>query len=305
MQNPESRPPLRLGTRGSPLAIAQARLVAGALGNVAVAIHAIESRGDKVLDRPLAEIGGKALWTKELDGSLLSGEIDFAVHSMKDVETQLAPGIAIAAVLPRADPRDRLVGADGLGGIRKGAVVGTSSPRRAAQLLNRRPDLQIVMLRGNVGTRLRQVEEGKVAATFLAAAGLERLGMDVGTPLDLDGWLPASAQGIIGITCRADDAATLATLAEIDHAGTMRALLTERAVLEGLGGSCHTAIAIHARELHGEIELQAEWLSPDGRERLTGRKTGSDDPRALGLSLAADLLAQSSSELRASLEGTR
>src|SRR4051794_30241041 len=202
--------PLRLGTRGSPLALWQANMVADALrtihgfGHDAIEIVPIRTTGDQVQDRVLAEIGGKALWTKELDRALLAREIDFAVHSMKDVETIRPPEIAIAAMPPRADTRDRLIGAESLAALPPNARVGTSSPRRAAQVRRARPDAQILLFRGNVDTRLRKLAEGEADATLLAAAGLERLGRnDIGTPLnDL---LPAPAQGAVGVEARADD----------------------------------------------------------------------------------------------------
>lgn len=300
--------PIRLGTRASPLAMAQAHMAAAALCAAhglpaeAVAIDAVQTVGDKVLDRPLAEIGGKALWTKELDGALLEGRIDFAVHSMKDVETELAQGIRLAAVLERADPRDRLVGAARLDDLPEGAIVGTSSPRRTAQLLNRRPDLKVEVLRGNVQTRLKAISEGRAAATFLAAAGLDRLGLSEGSLLSIDDWLPAASQGIVGMTCRTDDARTIALLSAVNHAPSMAWLLAERAVLEGLGGSCHTSVAVHARG-GDTLELKAELLSPDGRDRVDGGLSGpASDPRALGLALAAELLARATPAIRASLE---
>ena len=300
--------PLRLGTRASPLAMAQAHMAAAAiraahgLPAAAIAIDAVQTVGDKVLDRPLAEIGGKALWTKELDGALIEGRIDFAVHSMKDVETELASGIRLAAVLERADPRDRLVGAARLADLPPGAVVGTSSPRRTAQLLNRRPDLKVAVLRGNVQTRLKAIADGRAAATFLAAAGLDRLGIAEGSLLPLDDWLPAASQGIVGMTCRADDARTLALLAAVNHAPSMAWLVAERAVLEGLGGSCHTSVAVHAT---GEttLALKAELLSPDGGDRVDATLAGpASDARSLGLALAEALLARATPAIRASLE---
>ncbi len=300
--------PLRLGTRGSPLALAQSRMVAAALkashrlSDDAIALTVVQTLGDRVQDRPLAEIGGKALWTKELDGALLNGEIDFAVHSMKDVETVLAAGVALAAVLPRADPRDRIVGATSIAAIPPGATVGTSSPRRQAQLRNRRPDLAVVLLRGNVETRLRHVSEGRVAATFLAAAGLDRLTIEAGHTLPIDDWLPAASQGVVGITCRADDVATLALLRAIDDAETMTCLKAERAVLEALGGSCHTSVAAHA-SLSGSLTLRAELLSPDGRDSISATRTSTDgDPAALGQAVAAELLAAATPAIRRSLE---
>lgn len=298
--------PLRLGTRASPLALAQSRLVCAALEARhgftpdRIRIVPVETTGDRVQDRPLAEIGGKALWTKELDRALLTGEVDFAVHSMKDVETALPPGIALAGVLERADPRDRLVGAESLEQIAQGALVGTSSPRRAAQLLNRRPDLRVTSLRGNVDTRLRQIAEGKLAATFLAAAGLERLGKAVGTALPLEEWLPAASQGIVGITCRADDGATRDLFEAVTHGPSLTSLLAERAVLEGLGGSCSTAVAVHAMA-GAKIRLTAQLFSPDGRERVEVSAFEEGDPRDLGLALAQDLLSRATPAIRASL----
>ncbi|TPE63698.1 hydroxymethylbilane synthase [Sandaracinobacter neustonicus] len=299
-----SNSPLRLGTRGSPLALAQANLVAAALAGAGahdVQIIPVQTMGDRVQDRPLAEIGGKALWTKELDRALIEGEIDLAVHSMKDVETRLAPGIALAAVLPRADPRDRLIGAATLADLPAGAVIGTSSPRRVAQLLHQRPDLQVVSLRGNVATRLQAIADGRVAATFLAAAGLDRLGIEAGAGLPLDEWLPAAAQGIVGMTCRAGDTDVAALLTMVNHAPSFAALRAERAVLEGLGGSCHTAVAAHA--VPGDVmQLRADLFSPDGRDRIVASSSGSGDPRELGLALAAQLMARATPAILASLE---
>ncbi|MGL6042616.1 MAG: hydroxymethylbilane synthase [Sandaracinobacteroides sp.] len=300
-------PPFRLGTRASPLAMAQAHMVAAALAQAralpgdAILICPMQTVGDRIQDRPLAEIGGKALWTKELDRALLQDDIDFAVHSMKDVETTLAPGICLAAVLPRADPRDRLIGADSLASIPPGATVGTSSPRRAAQLRNRRPDLQTVSLRGNVETRMRHISEGRAAATFLAAAGLDRLGIDAGVTLDMDSWIPAASQGIVGMTARADDLRVLELLGLVNHAPSMTCLLAERALLEGLGGSCHTSVAAHARIVGTGLLLTAELLSPDGQDRVDGHLSGTD-PRAVGLELAALLIARATPAIRASLE---
>ena len=225
---------LKLGTRGSPLAVAQAQMTAAALEaahGVTVEIVTIVTTGDRVQDRPLAEIGGKALWTKELDAALLDGRIDIAVHSMKDVETRLASGIVIAAMLPRADVRDRLIGAGSLEALRQNATIGTSSPRRAAQLRALRPDVQVTMFRGNVATRLAKLEAGEVDATLLAAAGLDRLGIDVGHAVSLDQMLPAPSQGAVGITARADDHTTLALLGAVDDAATSACVRLERGFL--------------------------------------------------------------------------
>lgn len=308
--------PLRLGTRGSPLALAQARMAAEALARTggseppAVETVVIQTTGDRVQDRPLAEIGGKALWTRELDRALLAGEVDAAVHSMKDVETRLVPGLVLAAVLPRADVRDRLIGADSIAALPGGAKVGTSSPRRAAQLRHRRPDVEPVLLRGNVETRLRAVAEGRVVATFLAAAGLERLGIDEGRPLALDDWLPAASQGVVGITCRADDIRVRDRLALFDHAPTHLCLRAERALLDRLGGSCHTAVAVlatavcrdRAGSAFSHLHLRAELLCPDGTDSIRDRLDGPPDaPEALGHALADRLLARATPAILASL----
>ena len=281
--------PLRIGTRGSPLALVQARLVAEALraahdwDEEAVALVPITTSGDVIQDRPLAEVGGKALWTKELDACLAEGRTDFSVHSMKDVETIRPTTFAIAAMLERADTRDRLIGAESIEALPRGAVVGTSSPRRTAQLLARRPDLETVSIRGNVQTRLAKVARGEVDATLLAAAGLDRLGIDEGVPLDL---LPAPAQGAIGVEIRADRDDLRALLSAIDHAPTHAAVKAERAFLAALGGDCHSAVAALARD----GVLRAEILSSDGSEVQAGEGEPAE--------LAGRLLAAASPALR-------
>src|SRR4051812_18419326 len=205
---------LKLGTRGSPLALAQARKVASAIESAQrwpdgyVEIVPIKTTGDQIQDRPLAEIGGKALWTKELDRALLAGEVDFCVHSMKDVESLRPKAIHIAAVRPRGDVRDRIIGADSIDALKPGAIVGTSSPRRAAQLLRLRPDLRIVPLRGNVETRLKKIADGEIEATLLAAAGLKRLDIDAGTAIPTEILLPAPGQAVIAVECRTNDTMT-------------------------------------------------------------------------------------------------
>jgi hydroxymethylbilane synthase len=271
-----ARSRLIIGSRGSPLALAQARMVAGALEHAhgwdsgSVEIVSVRTSGDRIQDRPLAEVGGKALWTKELDLALLAGETHCSVHSMKDVESERPDSLLIAAMLPRADVRDRLIGAASIGALPRGACVGTSSPRRAAQLKRLRPDLQIVSIRGNVDTRLAKRAAGEVDATLLAAAGLDRLGRgDVGVAIELDELLPAPSQGAIGIECRADDAATAALLKVIDHADTHQAVRTERAFCRALGGTCHSPVAALARVEGGEIAFACEILSEDGREQLS------------------------------------
>ena len=269
------RLPLRLGTRGSPLALAQARMVKAALlaaepgldeGSVEIVV--VSTQGDRIQDRTLAEIGGKGLFTEEIEAGLLGGTLDLAVHSMKDMPTALPAGLVISAVLPRADPRDALIarGPRSIAELPKGAVVGTASLRRQAQLRAVRPDLVVVPLRGNVQTRLRKLDAGEVQATFLAMAGLIRLGLEevVSAALAPEEMLPAVAQGAIGIECRADDGPMLDLLARINDAPTMTSISAERAFLGALDGSCRTPIAALA-ELRGpELRLRGLVASPDG-----------------------------------------
>lgn len=263
--------PIRIGTRGSPLALTQARLVAEALreahnwGPELIEIVPMTTTGDMVQDRPLAEVGGKGLWTKELDRALLEGRTDLSVHSMKDVETIRPAQFTIAAMLPRADICDRLLGAESIAALPPWARVGTSSPRRAAQLLARRPDLNIVPFRGNVATRIRKLEMGEADATLLAAAGLDRLGHpEIGSALH--DFLPAPAQGAIGIEVLASNRRLAATVHAIDHRATSICVATERALLEGLGGTCRSPVAALAEVEGDQIRLRAEILTPDGKE---------------------------------------
>ena len=266
---------LKLGTRGSPLALAQARKVATAIeasqcwpaGHVEI-VTAMTT-GDAVQDRPLAEIGGKALWTKELDQALLKGDVDFCVHSMKDVESERPGEIHIASIPLREDVRDRLIGARSIEDLPQGAKVGTSSPRRAAQLLSLRPDLRIVPFRGNVETRLRKVEAGEVDATLLAAAGLRRLGMmDVGVAIPVEILLPAPGQGALGLECRTGDARTQSILTTVNNQITYSAVMVERAFTRALGGSCHSPVAALALLDDGKLHLRAQIFSEDGQEMI-------------------------------------
>ena len=265
----------RLGTRGSPLAMIQARKIASAL-EVAerwpaghVEIVPIKTSGDRISDRPLAEVGGKGLWTKELDSALLAGDVDFNVHSMKDVEVVRPAMIRLAAIRPRVYLQDKLIGADSLDELKKGAVVGTSSPRRAAQLLAARPDLKIVPIRGNVDTRLKKLEAGEVDATILSAAGLHRLRLDhIGSPIPLDIMLPAPGQGALGVECRADDSDCVHSLKMLDDSESRCAVMAERAFARALGGSCYSPVAALATVERMQVHLRAEILSPDGKERV-------------------------------------
>jgi len=301
---------LKLGTRASPLAMVQAEEVRDRMCAVhgwdkaQVELVPVTASGDKVLDRPLAEIGGKALWTKELDAWLAEGAIDASVHSLKDVETVRPDIFTLGAILERADKRDRLIGADSIATLPPGAKVGTSAPRRAAQLLNQRPDCEVVMFRGNVATRLAKLAAGEAAATFLAAAGLERLGEDgVGHPLDVDSWLPAPSQGAIAVECRSDDDKTQSFLAALDHMPSRAEVLAERALLLALGGTCHSSIAVNCDYAGGELAMRAVLFSPDGAERVEGEarfEAGDETAPAL---LAQDLLARSSAAIRNLFEG--
>jgi hydroxymethylbilane synthase len=268
---------LKLGTRGSPLALAQARKVAAAIDTAQrwpdgyIEIVTITTTGDKVQDRPLAEIGGKGLWTKELDRCLLAGEVHFCVHSMKDVESVRPEGIHIAAVRPRGDVRDRLIGAESIDALKPGAVVGTSSPRRKAQLLRLRPDLKIVPLRGNVETRLRKVEAGEVDATLLASAGLKRLGIEVGTSIPTEVILPAPGQAVIGMECRANDITTQSVLSTVNNQITFSCVAAERAFTRALGASCASPVAAFAVLEDGDLRIRAQLFSDDGSEMIEDR----------------------------------
>ncbi len=269
---------LVIGTRSSPLAMIQTETAAGLLRAAhpeledVLEIDAVKTTGDLVLDRPLSEIGGKGLFTKELDRALMDRRIDLAVHSMKDLETWLPEGMAIGCVLPRADPRDAFISlhVKQLADLPHGARVGTASLRRKAILLNMRPDLDVDIIRGNVQTRLGKLAAGEFDATFLALAGLDRLGQrDVATQiLSPEEFLPACAQGAIGITCRSDDERTLDYLRALDHAPTRSAVMCERAMLDALDGSCHTPIAGLAEIEDDQIRLRGLVARPDGSEVL-------------------------------------
>lgn len=302
MPMPSPQHPMRIGTRGSPLALAQAyetrdRLMsAHGLPLEAFEIDVIQTSGDRVQDRALSEIGGKGLFTKEIEEKLTDGRIEIAVHSMKDMPTVLPEGLIIPCLLPREDVRDAFVSHlhRAIGDLPEGAVVGSSSLRRRAQLLNRRPDLKVVEFRGNVQTRLRKLSEGVAEATFLACAGLRRLGQDdlAERAISPDQMLPAVAQGAIGIECRADDADTRALLDAIHDVPTAQRLAGERAFLAGLDGSCRTPIAGLA-EIDGDrLLFRGEIIRPDGTEALTIERSG-------GLADGAEMGADAARELRA------
>jgi hydroxymethylbilane synthase len=295
--------PLRIGTRGSPLALAQAhearlRLAAvHGLPELAFRIVVIKTTGDRVLDRPLKEIGGKGLFTREIEDALLDGGIDIAVHSMKDMPTLQPGGLVLDTYLPREDVRDAFVSpvAARLADLPQGAVVGSSSLRRRAQVKLRRPDLEVVEFRGNVQTRMKKLGEGVAAATFLAMAGLNRLNLAevARSAIAPEEMLPAVAQGAIGIERRSGDGATAELLAPIHHGPTGARLAAERAFLAGLDGSCETPIAGLAVLDGGALWLRGEILRPDGSEVISGEVRGPvAEGAALGAGLAAQLLAR-------------
>ncbi|GHC37553.1 porphobilinogen deaminase [Gemmobacter nanjingensis] len=304
---PTPAEPLKIGTRGSPLALAQAhetrdRLMAAfGLPEDAFRIVVIKTTGDDSVliaaDRPLKEIGNKGLFTKEIEEALLSGGIDIAVHSMKDMPVAQPGGLILDCYLPREDVRDAFVSATatGIADLPQGARVGSSSLRRRAQLKARRPDLEVVEFRGNVQTRMKKLTDGVASATFLAMAGLNRLGMAhvARSAIEPEDMLPAVAQGAIGVERRLNDPRTEAMLAALHHAPTGLRLAAERAYLAALDGSCETPIAGLALLDGADLWLRGEILRPDGSQTITGAIRGpASDGAALGRQLAADLLAQ-------------
>ena len=302
-ERPTPASPLRIGTRGSPLALAQAyetraRLAAAFdLPHEAFEIVVIKTTGDKVLDRPLKEIGGKGLFTREIEEDLLSGAIDIAVHSMKDMPVLQPEGLLLDCYLPREDVRDAFVSLefDSLDALPAGTKVGSSSLRRRAQLTARRPDLEVVEFRGNVQTRMKKLEDGVAGATFLAQAGLNRLGMaDVArSAISPEDMLPAVAQGAIGIERRANDPRTAEMLATIHDRDTGIRLAAERAFLAGLDGSCETPIAGLAEIDGPTLRLRGEILRPDGSEVLSeDRSAPIAEAAKLGADMARDLRAR-------------
>tara|TARA_R110002033_G_scaffold22592_13_gene54351 strand:- start:3616 stop:4569 length:954 start_codon:yes stop_codon:yes gene_type:complete len=298
--------PLRIGTRQSPLAMAQATMVSNALQSVhgwrpdQVELVPMIASGDKILDRSLAELGGKALWTKELDRALGNGEIDCAVHSMKDVETIRPDTFIIAAMLERADVHDRLIGAESIEALAEHAVVGTASPRRKAQLLQQRPDLDIRLIRGNVQRRLQKIADGEYDATLLAAAGLKRLDMeDVGSNIPDDVMLPAPAQGAVGVEVRTDDSQIRRLMHAISSTNTFRAVTAERLFLERLTADCHSPVAALATIDGATVHLRAKILLPDGSESIDGQSSFDTGDVSAPANLADKLLGQASMELKA------
>ena len=293
---------IRIGTRGSALALWQAHHVKDLLEarGHAVELNVITTTGDKLLDRRLELVGGKGAFLKEIEEALLAGQVDLAVHSLKDVPTQLPAGLGLCAFLERADPRDGLASRDGRGldALPKGARVGTTSLRRKAQLRARRPDLEIVDLRGNVDTRLRKLREGEFDAILLAMAGVTRLGRaaEMTEVIEPEVLLPAPGQGAIALECRTDDAAVLAAAAALNHADTERAVTAERSFLSALGGGCNVPLGAWARREGDGLRLQALVAREDGSELLRAEGRGAD-PAELGRRLADELLARGAGAL--------
>ena len=312
--------PLKIGTRASPLALVQVDILMASLRaehphlreDGAIEVVKITTSGDRIQDRPLSEAGGKGLFTKEIEEALLSGDIDCAVHSMKDMPTELPAGLVIPCLLPREDPRDAFFSfkAKTLMELPEGATVGTSSLRRQAIALSKRPDLKVVTFRGNVETRLKKLEEGVVDATFLAYAGLKRLGKEdlVTSVLEPDEMLPAVAQGAIGIEVREDNGDIQKLLSAVHCPSTELRVIAERAYLAVMDGSCRTPLAAHAVLDGDRLHLIAEVLKPDGsrRWRMDETRTGINTleaARAFGLSLGQRLRREGGSEVEAILTG--
>ncbi len=297
---------LRIGTRGSPLAMVQATEAAKKLAAAnselaapdAIEIVEIKTTGDAVLDRALADVGGKGLFSKELDAAQIDDRVDIAVHSLKDLETVMPDGVIIAACLEREDPRDAIItrpgGLNGVGldGLARGAKLGTASLRRQAQVLHRRPDLDVALIRGNVQTRLGKLENGDVDATLLALAGLNRLGLAERAShiLEPEEMLPAVGQGVVAITCRTGDERVAGWLAAVDHAPTRTRIIAERALLAALDGSCRTPVGGYA-ELSGDgVWLRGLVARADGSELYATERHGSSaDAETLGRDAGEEL----------------
>lgn len=301
---------LRIGTRASPLALWQARHVARLLSSTAagrdIELVEIQTAGDQVRDLPLAEIGGEGVFTKAIQQALLAGVVDVAVHSLKDLPTLATPGLALAAVPVRGPTGDVLVSRNhrSFAELPAGATLASSSLRRRAQVLNRRPDLKLIDIRGNVETRLRKLADDNFDGVILAQAGLERLGLASAITEVLEpSWMfPAVGQGALGLECRADDSTTKDWLARIDDAGSHAAVLAERAMLRELGGGCHVPIGAVSSIQGGHLTVRGTVLSPDGRRRIEDSISGpARDADSLGRQLAVRLLAQDARELLAPL----
>jgi hydroxymethylbilane synthase len=311
-----SAAPLRIGTRSSALALWQARHVAALLaaqpGAPATELVHISTAGDTQSEVPLWQVGGRAFFTREIDRALLQGAVDLAVHSLKDLPTQLEQGLTLAATLERADPRDALVSASGatLAQLPRGARIGSSSLRRRAFLARARPDAQLAELRGNVPTRLERLERGDYDAIVVAAAGLQRLGLtrEISEYLPPESFPPAVSQGVIGLTARAADAATLRWLTRLDDPAARLAVSAERALLEHLEGGCQVPLGALAAVHDGKLTLEAQVCALDGSRSLSARgaaPAAAAEARALGARIAQELLARGAGELIAAERGAR
>lgn len=304
---------ITIGTRGSKLALWQAEWVRSEIEKrnpgLKVELRKIKTTGDKITDVPLAKVGGKGLFVKEIEESLLRGESDLAVHSMKDMPTALPDGLHIGAILVREDPRDAFITRDGKGtfmGLPEGATVGTSSLRRSSQLLAARPDLRITSLRGNLDTRLRKLDEGQFDAIILAAAGVKRLGFSkrITETLDTELSLPAIAQGAVGIECRKDDDFINSLIAPLNHAETATCVKAERAFLAKLEGGCQVPIAAHAILKDGTLVMEGLVGSVSGEVILKGRREGPrEEAASIGVSLAEELLGRGADKILAEVYG--
>lgn len=302
--------PIKIATRNSALALWQANhvrsLLCEAHPGIEIELLKIVTEGDRIIDRPLAKIGGKGLFLKELERALLNGDADFAVHSMKDVPAEMTAGLVLDTVLPRANPYDALVSRDGrlLAELPPGSCIGTSSLRRQSLLLALRPDLKVTDLRGNVDTRLRKLDEGQYDAIILACAGLQRLGLGgrITETLDSPGWLPASTQGIIGLQCREADAETQTLIAFLADRDTAIVAFAERAVARVLAATCQLPLAVHAVLIGEVVKLQAVVGSPDGKEmvRASGEASVSEAV-SMAEQVAAELLEKGARRIIAAL----
>ena len=293
---------ITIATRESPLALWQAHFVEAELKRhhpgIEVTLLGMTSRGDQLLDKPLYKVGGKGLFVKELETALLNVRADIAVHSMKDVPMELPPGLTLGVICEREDPRDALVGVTSFDDLPEGARLGTSSLRRSCQVMQRRPDLQIGFLRGNVNTRLAKLDAGEFDAIILACAGLKRLGFDdrIGAAIDEDFLLPAGGQGAVGIEYRETDSRVAELLAPLAHEETSRRVIAERTVVRRLDGGCDVPIASFAVAEGDSLWLRARVGSPDGKTVIVSEARGSE-PEALGLEVADALIAKGAAEI--------
>ena len=294
--------PITIATRESPLALWQAYFVEAELKRhhpgIEVKLLGMTSRGDQLLDKPLYKVGGKGLFVKELEMALLDERADIAVHSMKDVPMELPPGLTLGVICEREDPRDALVGVTSFDDLPEGARLGTSSLRRSCQVMQRRPDLQIGFLRGNVNTRLAKLDAGEFDAIILACAGLKRLGFDdrIGAAIDEDFLLPAGGQGAVGIEYRETDSRVAELLAPLAHEETIRRVIAERTVVRRLDGGCDVPIASFAVAEGDSLWLRARVGSPDGKTVIVSEARGSE-PEALGLEVADALISKGAAEI--------